>query len=91
MNNILGQAVLFYIRFFLLFPFFFFKSGHITEQMLPKDPEGLPVKHNNLLRCSSYPENCRGSKDGYMLFTLREGGEGLGTPVFVSDSKYGQM
>lgn len=53
MNNILGQEC--YFIFFL----FFFYFGHITEQMLPKDPEGLPLKHEDILHCFCYPENCR--------------------------------
>lgn len=51
MNNILGQGMLFYI-----FPFFFW-SHHWAN--VTKDPEGLPLKHEDILHCFSYPENCR--------------------------------
>lgn len=34
---------------------------HMTEQTYPRDPEGRPLKHNDILRCVSHHESCRDS------------------------------
>lgn len=87
MNNILGQAMLFYI-----FPFFFLFWPHhwanVTQRSRGFTAEAW--RHPPLFLLSwelswfIVIPWLLGSKDRYTLFTLWEGGEGVATTLFVS-------
>lgn len=91
MNNILGQGMLFYI-----FPFFFSfflvtslskcyqRSRGFTAEAWRHPPLFLLSWELSWFIVIPW---LLGSKDRYTLFTLWEGGEGVATTLFVSESK----